>query len=335
MLVCIVALFSVSMSSCHKVIMEEKYDWSGTLSAPQEYPIEVYKGSLSAEGFTQNFRNWGVVNPGWGEVGGTVVIGPDAKAVPDSLDITWLSLVENKFYTGRFALPKEKMSKLFKEGFTNDQNKKDTYKNIIVGLAPEGTIVIWLMAAGKEVEVAKFKAHEANIDPTTVAADDKYMFKKGYPESVLSDPMVFKPEIKERINKIGYPEANVYDELYRTKFNWKPAAELVQDAELQNFGFVMYNGEMDKLAGESLKNNDYRERAIPKSFNVHWVTEDEAQHGIRITSFDEKEIFAAFKSIGSSPAELLLKVINENTVWIGLKTDNKEIELKNAIVKAY
>jgi hypothetical protein len=44
--------------------------------------------------------------------------------IPNKLEFTWYSLVEKKFYTGKWALDKEKIEKLFKEGFTDTTGKK-------------------------------------------------------------------------------------------------------------------------------------------------------------------------------------------------------------------
>ncbi len=48
--------------------MEEKYTWLGTVSAPQEYPMEVYEGAIIADDFTYAFDAiWGTQNTGWGK----------------------------------------------------------------------------------------------------------------------------------------------------------------------------------------------------------------------------------------------------------------------------
>ena len=335
MLIISFALISLSGSSCQSKKMEEKYEWSGTLSAPKEYPVEVYKGSLIGSDFTQNFRNWGIVNPGWGDAAGTVVSGPEQKTVPDSLSITWLSFVENKFYSGKFALPKDKMRILFKEGFINDMDKHESYSDVIIGLAPGGNISVWLMAAGKEVEVAKFKAGVIQIDPETISSDDKYMFRNGYAEAILSDPMVIVPEVKAMIQANGYPSPNNYSDLYSKKYNWKPVFQLLEGSRIENFGFGMYNGEMDMLHGVSLANNIFKERAVPKRCSFYWKGNNNEEHGVRVLSFDEKEIIEAFKNIGIGNIELLFKAGTDNTVLISLKTDNKTIDIKNAVVKAF
>ena len=69
----IVTLFIFSVFfilSCQNKKMEEKYSWSGTISAPQEYPMEIYSGGIIANDFTYPFDAiWGTQNTGWGNEG--------------------------------------------------------------------------------------------------------------------------------------------------------------------------------------------------------------------------------------------------------------------------
>ncbi|HEX8268460.1 MAG TPA: DUF2931 family protein [Flavobacterium sp.] len=314
--------------------MEEKFEWSGTLSAPDEYPVEVYEGMLVSENFTQYFKDWGIVNPGWGTAGGTVVIGPDLKTIPSRLEITWLSLVENKFYSGQFDLPKEKIVQMFKQGFLNDQNEKETYDTIIAGLAPGGTVVIWLMAAGRQVEVAKFQAHNIQIDPAGISENDKYMFEAGYNETVLSSINVLKPATKEKIATVGYTGINKYGDTYRIKYNWKPSILLPAGGKLMHFTATLYNGEMEKLAGELLATADYTPRAIPVRCNIYWISAQNKDHGARVSTFDEKEILNAFKGLGSEKVQLVLEVADDTSVKIYLKTESgSQVQINNANIK--
>lgn len=334
-LVFLSALLSVSASSCQSTKMEEKFEWSGTLSAPHEYPAEVYTGNLKSDDYTQHFKNWGIINSGWGEANGTVVAGPAKKALPDSLSLTWLSFVENKFYTGKFALPKDRMQKLFKEGYVNDLGKQKTFTEIVVGLAPEGTVSVWVMAAGKEVEVSQFKAHTTTIDPETIANDDKYMFKADYVKGVLANTKVIAPEVREKIGKDGYPSPANYEQVYTKKYNWKPQFELPEGGTMKNFGYTTYNGEMDKLFGESLAKNEPKERAIPKRAYFYWFNAAKEQHGVKVEAFDDKEIIDAFAAVGSGEIQIVFKVSADNSVTLKLKSDAKEIEIKKAVVKVF
>jgi hypothetical protein len=103
----ILLLFAVIISSC----MEKKYEWSADISAPREYPIEVYTGAVGGAFFSQM---GGFTNAGWGNAGSVDYI---KAPLPDRLDMTWLSYVDDKFYTGDWKLPTEKIQELFDEGF--------------------------------------------------------------------------------------------------------------------------------------------------------------------------------------------------------------------------
>ena len=351
-LVTIIIICSTLFSSCQEQKMEEKFDWSGTLSAPQEYPIEVYKGSLKTSDFTQHFKNWGIINTGWGNQGGTMIVGPDKKAVPATLEISWLSFAENKFYEGKFDLPKEKLTALFKQGFIDPITKeKETYKNIVIGLAPKGTVVVWLLSTGIQTQVARFKAHETQIDIESVSSDDRYMFDKSYAASVLADPMIIRPEIKEKLNAEGYPSATIY-EAYEKKYSWSPKLELPNE-QATFFAFETCNGEKEfSGSADNFKNSN---RAVPYLFFINWkdntgqkftawlaLTKDEnywkkyKNGGISKLplDFEKSEIKSVFeeKLDTKSASEIIARVNNENTdVSLVIKQNGKEILLKDVV----
>lgn len=347
----IIILFSTIISSCQEQKMEEKFDWSGTLSAPQEYPIEVYKGALKSSDFTQYFKNWGIINTGWGNQGGTMVVGPDQKSVPNSLEITWLSFAENKFYDGQFDLPKERIASLFKEGYTDPvTNEKETYKNIVIGLAPKGTVVVWLLSTGIQTEVARFKARETQIDIESVSGDDRYMFDKSYTASVLADPMIIRPEIKEKLNAEGYPPATVY-ETYEKKYSWSPKLELPNE-QATFFAFEMCNGEKEFNGSINFKETN---RAIPYLFFINWKDNTGQKYTAWLALTKEANYWKKYKNGGisklpldfekseikkvfeekldtKSVSEIIAKVNNDNTdVILAIKQNGKEILLKDVV----
>ena len=99
------SMSSMLLNMCQPNNVNKKFDWTHSVSAAKDYPMRIYRGEL--KGLTENdysatFGLWGVANEGWGTESGMVVVGPDTKAIPDSLLITWLSFRENKFYTGKF-----------------------------------------------------------------------------------------------------------------------------------------------------------------------------------------------------------------------------------------
>ncbi|RZJ70723.1 DUF2931 family protein [Flavobacterium sp.] len=314
--------------------MEEKFAWTATLSAPAEYPIEIYKGELSSADYDQNFKDWGIINPGWGNMFGTVVSGPTQKAAPDNLKVTWLSFAEKKFFSGNFELPKDKIASLLQQGFKDENDKQQAYTNIVIGFAPKGLASIWVMGAGKRVLVAQFHARETTIDPKSVESHDTYMFREGYIERTLQNDMIMTDEVKQKIAVSGNPDPSKYEKHYNEKFSWKPSFELYENGSAENFGFTTFNGEMDKLFGESLTKSEAKSRAVPKECFFYWKTDKGEKHAVKVVSFDENEIYEAFHAVGETSGRLVFKVASGNKVDISLKTDSKEIALKKSKVKS-
>ncbi len=57
--------------------------------------------------------------------------------IPSGFRITYFSFMENKFYTGDFALPADRIKDLFKEGMIGYRSQRfTTYDAMIVGMAP-------------------------------------------------------------------------------------------------------------------------------------------------------------------------------------------------------
>lgn len=328
-------LCSFSVASCQNKKMDEKYNWLGTISAPEEYPMEIYKGAIIADNFTYGFDAiWGTQNTGWGNEGGTMSVETQKMDIPSKLEFTWYSLVENKFYTGKWDLDKEKIKTLFEKGFTDQDNgQKTTYTNFIVGLAPKGRVVLWINGAGNQKEVGVFQAHDTVITQEKAYDNAKYMLKEGFAERMLKDPSykTFKPEVREKIEKKGYPSPEIYD-AYRERYSWKPSVVLPNEAEWIDFGMTNYNGEQENLFNESLTKDTHKKRAIPKFCGFYWRDQNKNRYAVWIDSFDEKEIFDLFQKLGKEKdIDFTIKVNEDNTAAIlSLKTDNEELPITKA-----
>lgn len=331
-------LSSFSLINCQNKKMEQKYSWLGTLSAPEEYPMEIYKGAIIADDFTYGFDAiWGTQNTGWGNEGGTMSVETSQMDIPNKLEFTWYSLVENKFYTGEWDLDKQKIKDLFDKGFIDQDNgKKTTYSNFIVGLAPKGRVVLWISGPGNQREVGVFQAHDTVITKEKAYENAQYMLKDGFADRMLKDPSyeTFKPEIRAKIEKEGYPDPDIY-EVYREKYNWKPSVILPEGSEWIDFGFNNYNGEQENLFGESLKADTYKKRAVPKFCGFYWRDKNKNRYAVWIDSFDEKEIFELFRKLGKEKnIDLTIKVRADNTgAVLSLKSGNEELPVTKAKIR--
>jgi hypothetical protein len=333
LLIVLLVIANMHLSRCqHKKYTMDKFDWSHTLSAPKNYPMRIYQATLKGlrpEDYSASYGMWGIVNEGWGEESGSVAVGPELKAVPDSLLITWLSLRENKFYTGSFKLPREQMIRLFDEGFYEyDLRARDTYTDILVGMAPGGVVVVWLTGGQVRTEVARFQTEETTIDKTMVNSNNKDMFKDGYVDFVLNN---------RKIEKAPIP-FGLWD-TYREKYSWRPQLVLEKGSRIAETWMTMYNGEKEHVFVQDPRHEDYQKRALPQYIGFTWRNENGVKYYGKVF-FDEEEIFNAFKAIFRNDKEQKANIVFEPDIpqksfSIILHGKTEEIRLEKIRNKVY
>jgi hypothetical protein len=328
-----VGFLNTQLSSCQpKTRKMEKFDWSHTLSAPKGYPMRIYKGTLkglNSDDYSASFGLWGVANEGWGKPSGMVAVGPDLKAIPDNLEVTWLSFTENKFYEGKFKLPREKIIQLFQDGFYDYGLKiKDNYTEIIVGLAPGGVVVIWLLGGQVETEVARFQAAETTIDKNTANSNNEDMLEDDYVDFILNS---------RKIERAPVP-FGLWD-LYREKYTWKPVLVLPEGCKIDQVWITLFNGEKEHLFSQDPKFYDFKSRAIPQELNFTWYD----PQGIKYYGkdfFDEAEIFKAFQQLYKTnkdqASQLIFKLNDQQKGFsIHLQGKTEEFELEKVKNRAF
>lgn len=292
----VITVLTIIMNS----VIEKKYEWSAVVSAPREYPIEVYTGAAGGYFFSQM---GGFSNSGWG--GGGIDNTIEAP-LPDRLDMTWLSYVDNKFYTGEWELPTEKIQQLFDEGYYSKRGsepEKEAYNNIQIGLAPKGIVVVWVCGIGRQVEVASFQAHETTIDPKLITESEKYMFEKDYAKDMLLDDFVISKDVREQLKIYGFPPPEVY-EAYREKYIWKPRIILPEGCRINSLNIKMCNGEIENPYDITL---EQKPRAIPYEFEIFWyVGSGKNQHEFvsRIAFTKDEKFWAKYLQAGGGENEM-------------------------------
>jgi hypothetical protein len=262
-------------------------DWKPSVNAPELYPAFVYNGDFWAGGKFESLPTDGFLNNGWGETGLTMGSG---NFVPERLDITWFSVVENKFYKGRFELPKDTMQALFDQGVMASYGTLERYDILNVNMAPGGMVVVWMMASGeRKVEIGRYQASETEVDWKEVMPQGEQDRNKYVKESIAEYPNISK-NIEE--NGIQY---GLFDS-YRIRYPWKPVLILQEGDETEAIRIHFYNGEFDHMWGEGLTKNFFFQKALPKKIYFNWHLENGDLFGANVF-FDEKEVFEAFKEM--------------------------------------
>lgn len=149
----LVLMFSFfSLFGCKKEPMAKypEYRWSISESAPKEYPVQIISGDIEAlDGYHNGIPTRVDLNNGWGRGRSSIGAGREFLPAPKSMAITWYSYREDTFYRGEFDLPTERIADLL------GNQKPNTYSGVpgdfgifIVGVAPEGFVVVWLSRPG-------------------------------------------------------------------------------------------------------------------------------------------------------------------------------------------
>jgi hypothetical protein len=323
-----------------KEMNEPKFEYEGNICSPLGYPVDVYEGGLeSSSGSTSLYL--GVTTGEWGSNGGGM--SHSEKAVPKRLNVTWLSYAEDTFYTIDCDIDYDKMLRLFKEGyqskawFLNDgRYQTQTYDAIVVGFAPGGVVVVWLNGIDKQVEIGRYEGKKIEIPQNEIGGLDNHerlLFDAQYRKETMLSKQIVPLEVQEA-NKNKPIPYGLWDS-YRERYSWRPIfAQRVSSDSTMRIVYTyleMFNGEFESLFDQSLVENEFTKRAIPKYVNFAW--KDKAGQVYSGTlNFDQKEIFDAFKEIykdnENAQAELVFQINIPNTfITVMLKSKDKEVHI--------
>jgi len=302
----------------------KKYEWLPTSNAPELYPTYIHDGHFYLEdGGSVYIPTSGTNHNGWGNDGSTHTQGEDLKALPVKLDITWASYIENKFYTGSWEMPLDTLKKLFEKGTIAWRNGRvSNYSDIRVGCAPGGIVVVWVYGDDQQIEIARFQATETHVTmKDLIPANPALTFEEYF------DVSKSVPEAYENLKKNGI-QYDIWD-IYRKKYNWRARIE-IPNHSFERTIIKMYNGEEETLFNGVDKQNDFRQRAIPKFLSFAFKDSKDVIIIFQVKDFDEEEIFSLFKQADAAkPIEIVLRM-NEDFSNRSLifKQEDKEIPIR-------
>jgi len=269
-----------------------RYQWLPTESAPRRFPAYLIRGALLlADGTTSYVPDQRVVSNVWGDFGSTHVVEPLVKPVPQRLDIRWFSFTEDKFYEGSFDLPWQEMQRMFDTPLVEGRvlPKPEPYDSVVVGMAPGGRVAVWMAASAETVEIATYQARVVDL-PWKLVAGDAEMSREAFIQSRLTTRM--KPEQYQDHLRNGVP-AGLYKEYHR-RYRWQPFVS--GQGTAQSMRLVCFNGEGSYITakGEAVP---HATRSVPALIEFTWLPPGSTQALRAELTFDEAEVFAAFRKL--------------------------------------
>ena len=339
-------------NSNNKDMNEPEYEWGISVNAPIGYPIHVYAGRVGPEYIMSDL--WcSTKEPDWGSA--YVNEGNDPKELPKDIDIVWFSFIENCFYNLQAPLDYEKIEKLFKEGFEQriryGELRHTTYNGLVVGLAPGGTVVVWVGKGYSPItEVGRFQASRTYLTETSdMDSHERLIFDKEYRKSLATAPNIVPLEVQKANEGKPIPY-NLWDRYAETQYRWYPTFE-IPDGKMGDVFFRYWNGEANTIFYTDLEPTTERETILKpkvcqepieklplyKKISINYKAVDGIKYAATIT-FDWEQSAETYKKVfGEHPEEVTAQLyfrLNRNnthvtTHLIGSNGKDLIIEPKN------
>ena len=348
----------LQLASCQNNIPKEEamnepeYEWGISVNAPIGYPIHVYAGRVGPQYITSDL--WcSTEEPDRGSA--YVNEENDPKELPKDIDIVWFSFIENCFYNLQAPLDYEKIEKLFKEGFEQriryGELHHTTYNGLVVGLAPGGTVVVWVGKGYSPItEVGRFQASQIYLTETSdMDSHERLIFDKEYRKSLATAPNIVPLEVQKANEGKPIPY-NLWDRYAETQYRWYPTFE-IPDGKMGDVFFQYWNGEANTIFYTDLEPTTEREAILKpkvcqepieklplyKEISINYKAVDGIKYAATIT-FDWEQSAETYKKVfGEHPEEVTAQLyfrLNRNnthvtTRLIGSNGKDLIIEPKN------
>lgn len=168
-LLTLIFISALSAQGCGSSPYYEQDDFRRiTVGAPKHYEIWVLDMFLEKSGERSWRQPIGSVGCCWQGPKGPSGAGSIAKPFPELIWIHWFSFAEQKYYAHMIHVPpglSERMREPAPQ-ITNYDTRMVPRHTLTIGLAPGGTIVLWILnQGGNEIEVMRIKAEPIEGNP--------------------------------------------------------------------------------------------------------------------------------------------------------------------------
>ncbi|AZT85886.1 DUF2931 family protein [Marinobacter sp. NP-4(2019)] len=167
------------ISGCATASKEEY--WRIAIGAPKHYPIWVTNMHLEKSGVRSWKQPVGSVGCCWKGPLGPRGKGAQADPFPELVFLTWFSFAEQKYFAKLIKLTPDILEKMREKAtvYTSEGSFEDVRHTLILGLAPGGTVVGWILnQRGNEIEVMRMQASEIDGDPAEFTVGTEQYLKE-------------------------------------------------------------------------------------------------------------------------------------------------------------
>ena len=252
--------------------MNYRYHISG--NAPILYPTETWFGILYYEpNESLPIPKCYPFHGEWGEILSTEILSREDYPMPQKLDMVWLSIVEQQFYSLESELPVPKLQEIW------NRYSEDTFSHIVVGMSPYGGVALWCVGNNKSELIEWMQAERYEVLYKDFKPMSKYSSLNDYCFHYINRYSI----VKDNFEQNGLPPRHLFDKYmqqftYRylplfeqwdeDKGEWQKYDEEDIFPEFEYIEESLFDGTHDKLHDDGLLN--YHEAGKPKKLAVKW-----------------------------------------------------------------
>lgn len=161
----LLGILVITLVSGCSILPKEPLVWSVSVVVPEHY--DAWVDYLELE--TSGIRRWrvpvGFSTCCWRAPAGKGE-GGYRHPPPNFVVIRWFSFAERKFYSRQIALPADLEERMRRKTLTYGNDVRlEPQDSLIIGLAPGGQIVIWIMNQAQNAEeILRIQAFEEEVD---------------------------------------------------------------------------------------------------------------------------------------------------------------------------
>ena len=180
-----------------------------TVSAcsPELYPTIIVFGLLkwNADDGVEIPPKMPFIN-GWGASDSVAAMENGSHPVPCVLDMIWLSITEQKFYSIWQKLDYKRIDNCLK---TTDEKDNLVYDSLILGLAPGGGVALWAHGTLKATLLGWWRAENAEVDMSMVSPLNPSLTLRELTDFYLQE----YPQVRNNLIRAGIPDFEIYNRL--------------------------------------------------------------------------------------------------------------------------
>ena len=337
---CIVVLLCITVLSwnthAEKTNDAEKFpkqEWIASEGSPVGWPIQIINARYDLiDGSSVPVPRGAVSDVGWGN--SRSHMSRASRTVPRSLRILWFSYREKAFWEGVVEFDTRRLTDQFDDDFEDPYLGTATgVSKFLVGMAGEGTIVVWSGGSRRSEVIAVGKAEKIEGLSANEILGKEFRLDDFDAEEYIEETMMYSAEEVTRRGAVVFEDPNYYYDLHNEKYPTKLVIE--SDYTPYVISNHYFTRENEKFLYEDLHRFSEIKRSLPKEIDADYIFSNMIPYWV-IEEINQEEIYAAARKLSPSqqtPLTVRVKVEGSIVQWqfvprLFIENDQESIEIK-------